>query len=161
MKKLINTLNTIINLIGDMNGATEAIDKAIIKLSNEYAKKELNLKYYYPVFTQKMKKEIWGEYDGHYGEIYINESYSHSCEMIKNKRYDLLAELIDTILHESRHAWQDEHNVDKSNYVSSEVDMNAYMNQSIEVDARSWAADNMGDAIDYIETNLVDELINN
>ena len=52
----------------------------------------------------------------------------------------LLNNLLDTCLHECRHAWQfetGEFNFDR--YISSCVDFDAYYNQSIEVDAREYA----------------------
>ena len=159
MKQLVNQLTQIINLIGGIEGATETIDNAVINLTNRYAKEALSLRYYYPIFAQKMSVDSWGQYSSRYGEIYINKSYSHICKMMNSKRYDMIAELIDTILHESRHAWQDEQGVDKSNYVSSDEDFDKYMQQDTEVDAREWAAENMGNAIDYIVEHLIDEII--
>lgn len=161
MKQLVNQLTQIIGLIGNIEGATDAVDDAVIKLTNRYAKEALGLRYYYPVFAQKMSVDSWGQYSSRYGEIYVNKSYTHVCKMMSNKRYDMIAELIDTILHESRHAWQDEQGIDKSNYVSADENYEEYKNQSTEVDAREWAAEHIGNAIDYIVDNLIDEIINN
>lgn len=49
--------------------------------------------------------------------------------------------LAETIIHETRHAWQHYYNkIDFSNYVSSEKDFDAYYNHIAEVDARNFAA---------------------
>ena len=53
----------------------------------------------------------------------------------------LLNNLLDTCLHECRHAWQFEtKKFNFNNYISSSTDFDAYYNQSIEVDARRFAA---------------------
>lgn len=162
MKQLVYQITQIIEAIkaeGNVEGITDAIDDAVIKLTNRYAKETLNLRYYYPIFAQKMDVNNWGQYSRRYGEIYINSSYTHVCEMMNDERYDLIAELIDTILHESRHAWQDEQGINFNNYVSSDENYEEYRNQSTEVDACEWASEHMGNAIDYIVDNLIDELI--
>ena len=139
MKQLVNQLTQIINLIGGIEGATETIDNAVINLTNRYAKEALSLRYYYPIFAQKMSVDSWGQYSSRYGEIYINKSYSHICKMMSSKRYDMIAELIDTILHESRHAWQDEMGMLVGlTYVTAEEDFERYQQQDIERDAREY-----------------------
>ena len=53
----------------------------------------------------------------------------------------LLNNLLDTCLHECRHAWQFETKAyDFNKYISSSTNFDAYYNQSIEVDARRFAA---------------------
>ena len=52
----------------------------------------------------------------------------------------LLNNLLDTCLHECRHAWQFEtKKFNFNNYISSSTDFDAYYNQAIEVDARRFA----------------------
>ena len=53
----------------------------------------------------------------------------------------LLNNLLDTCLHECRHAWQFETKAyDFNNYISASKDFDAYYNQAIEVDARKFAS---------------------
>ena len=56
----------------------------------------------------------------------------------------LLNNMIDTCLHECRHAWQfEQKKFNFNNYISSSTDFDAYYNQAIEVDAREYAAREM------------------
>ena len=53
----------------------------------------------------------------------------------------LLNNLLDTCLHECRHAWQFETKAyDFNKYISSSTNFDAYYNQAIEVDARKFAS---------------------
>ena len=71
--------------------------------------------------------------------VVLNTDYIKKAFAEKNC-ISLLNNLLDTCLHECRHAWQfetGEFNFDR--YISSCVDFDAYYNQSIEVDAREYA----------------------
>ena len=81
-----------------------------------------------------------GEYLIGKGTIVLNASYIKKAFEERNC-ISLLNNLLDTCLHECRHAWQFEQkkfNFDA--YITSSENFDAYYNQSIEVDAREYAA---------------------
>lgn len=94
--------------------------------------------------TAKMKDYEMGEYDPTTNTIVVNEQLVHS---------DNPRRALETTLHEGRHAYQQDvmNNPDKypdhpmreiwaeNNYISPNEDFEAYYNQPIEVDARSYA----------------------
>ena len=84
-----------------------------------------------------------GEYLIGKGTIVLNASFVKKAFAEKNC-ISLLNNLLDTCLHECRHAWQfetGEFNFDR--YITSSENFDAYYNQSIEVDARSYASREM------------------
>ena len=81
-----------------------------------------------------------GEYLIGKGIITLNINFIKKAFAEKNC-ISLLNNMIDTCLHECRHAWQFEQkkfNFDA--YITSSENFDAYYNQSIEVDAREYAA---------------------
>ena len=81
-----------------------------------------------------------GEYLIGKGTIVLNASYIKKAFEERNC-ISLLNNLLDTCLHECRHAWQFETKAyDFNKYISSSTNFDAYYNQSIEVDARRFAA---------------------
>ena len=81
-----------------------------------------------------------GEYLIGKGTIVLNASYIKKAFEERNC-ISLLNNLLDTCLHECRHAWQFETKAyDFNKYLSSSTNFDAYYNQSIEVDARRFAA---------------------
>ena len=81
-----------------------------------------------------------GEYLIGKGTIVLNASYIKKAFEERNC-ISLLNNLLDTCLHECRHAWQFETKAyDFNKYISSSTNFDAYYNQSIEVDAREYAA---------------------
>ena len=81
-----------------------------------------------------------GEYLIGKGIITLNINFIKKAFAEKNC-ISLLNNMIDTCLHECRHAWQFEQkkfNFDA--YITSSENFNAYYNQAIEVDARGYAA---------------------
>ena len=81
-----------------------------------------------------------GEYLIGKGTIVLNASYIKKAFEERNC-ISLLNNLLDTCLHECRHAWQFEtKKFNFNNYISSSTDFDAYYNQAIEVDARKFAS---------------------
>ena len=81
-----------------------------------------------------------GEYLIGKGTIVLNASYIKKAFEERNC-ISLLNNLLDTCLHECRHAWQFETKAyDFNNYISASKDFDAYYNQAIEVDARKFAS---------------------
>ena len=81
-----------------------------------------------------------GEYLIGKGTIVLNASYIKKAFEERNC-ISLLNNLLDTCLHECRHAWQFEtEKFNFNNYISSSTDFDAYYNQAIEVDARKFAS---------------------
>ena len=81
-----------------------------------------------------------GEYLIDKGTIVLNASYIKKAFEERNC-ISLLNNLLDTCLHECRHAWQFEtKKFNFNNYISSSTDFDAYYNQAIEVDARKFAS---------------------
>ena len=80
-----------------------------------------------------------GEYLIGKGIITLNINFIKKAFAEKNC-ISLLNNLLDTCLHECRHAWQFEtKRFNFNNYISSSTDFDAYYNQAIEVDARRFA----------------------
>ena len=80
-----------------------------------------------------------GEYLIGKGTIVLNASYIKKAFEERNC-ISLLNNLLDTCLHECRHAWQFETKAyDFNKYISSSTNFDAYYNQAIEVDARRFA----------------------
>ena len=161
MKQLINLLLLVWKQIGNCeDGMEETINSAIMKLINNYCREELNLKYYYPVFETKLYNGVVGRYNSKYGEIEMDSKVLKYVEYAIEGRHNAVVISIDAMLHEFRHAWQFEGNMEiPSDYVNGSEDMLAYMEQPIEIDARQWAKNNVEDACLYIANNLIDELI--
>ena len=81
-----------------------------------------------------------GEYLIGKGTIVLNASYIKKAFEERNC-ISLLNNLLDTCLHECRHAWQFETRAyDFKKYISSSKNFDAYYNQAIEVDARKFAS---------------------
>ena len=81
-----------------------------------------------------------GEYLIGKGIVTLNIDFIKKAFAEKNC-ISLLNNLLDTCLHECRHAWQYEtraYNFD--NYINANADFDAYYNQAIEVDARTYAS---------------------
>ena len=81
-----------------------------------------------------------GEYLIGKGIVTLNTNFIRKAFAEKNC-ISLLNNMIDTCLHECRHAWQFEQkkfNFDA--YITSSENFDAYYNQSVEVDAREYAA---------------------
>ena len=84
-----------------------------------------------------------GEYLIGKGTIVLNTNFIKKAFKERNC-ISLLNNLLDTCLHECRHAWQYENKeFDFSAYISASVNFNAYYNQAIEKDAREYAAREM------------------
>ena len=80
-----------------------------------------------------------GEYLIGKGTIVLNTSFVKKAFAEKNC-ISLLNNMIDTCLHECRHAYQFENKeFDFDAYISASKDFDAYYNQAIEVDARRFA----------------------
>ena len=80
-----------------------------------------------------------GEYLIGKGIIILNINFIKKAFAEKNC-ISLLNNMIDTCLHECRHAWQFENKkFDFNAYISASKDFDAYYNQAIEVDAREYA----------------------
>lgn len=160
MKQLINLLLLVWKQIGNCeDNMEEVINSTIIKLINSYCKEKLNLKYYYPVFETKLRNGVVGRYNSKYGEIEMDPKVLKYIEYILEGRYNAVAVSIDALLHEFRHAWQFEGNMKVTEYVSSEEDINKYINHPTEIDAREWAKNNLSNACAYIAEHLIDELM--
>lgn len=81
-----------------------------------------------------------GEYLIGKGTIVLNASYIKKAFEERNC-ISLLNNLLDTCLHECRHAWQFETGeFDFDAYIASSENFDAYYNQAIEVDARKFAS---------------------
>ena len=81
-----------------------------------------------------------GEYLIGQNVIILNTSFIKKAFAEKNC-ISLLNNLLDTCLHECRHAWQFETGeFDFDAYITSSENFDAYYNQSIEVDARKFAS---------------------
>ena len=80
-----------------------------------------------------------GEYLIGKNAITLNLNYIKRAFAEKNC-ISLLNNLLDTCLHECRHAWQFENKkFDFNAYINASKDFDAYYNQAIEVDAREYA----------------------
>ena len=81
-----------------------------------------------------------GEYLIGKGIITLNINFIKKAFAEKNC-ISLLNNMIDTCLHECRHAWQfEQKKFNFNNYISSSTNFDAYYNQAIEVDARKFAS---------------------
>lgn len=81
-----------------------------------------------------------GEYLIGKGIVTLNIDFIKKAFAEKNC-ISLLNNLLDTCLHECRHAWQFENKkFSFDNYISANADFDAYYNQAIEVDARTYAS---------------------
>lgn len=88
----------------------------------------------------KVLPEAEGEYLIGKGTIVLNTNFIKKAFAEKNC-ISLLNNMIDTCLHECRHAYQFEtKKFDFDAYITSSENFDAYYNQSIEVDARAYAA---------------------
>lgn len=88
----------------------------------------------------KVLPEAEGEYLIGKGTIVLNTNFIKKAFAEKNC-ISLLNNMIDTCLHECRHAYQFEtKKFDFDAYITSSENFDAYYNQSIEVDARGYAA---------------------
>lgn len=105
----------------------------------EYAS-DLTLGHDIDLMVKVLPSGAEGEYLIGKGTIVLNTDYIKKAFAEKNC-ISLLNNLIDTCLHECRHAYQFETgSFDFNKYISSCVDFDAYYNQAIEKDARAYAS---------------------
>lgn len=82
-----------------------------------------------------------------YGSIDVNfDEILRQNKAFGGTQEDLVTTIVDDVAHELRHTWQQHfdnanYRRDNDNYINSDVDMDAYKNQGIEVDARQYGAD--------------------
>lgn len=82
-----------------------------------------------------------------YGSIDINfDEILRQNKAFGGTQEDLATTIVDDVAHELRHTWQQHfdnanYRRDNDNYINSDVDIDAYKNQGIEVDARQYGAD--------------------
>ena len=128
----------------------DKLNTELISLTHKFYYNELSLKENHP----------WG-YDynmGDNGGVYddINKSISLNYELIrpvdylfagldeqdeekKEQYYDIAIQLLSSVVHELRHAWQDEMGILVGlTYVTAEEDFEKYQSQEVEIDAKSY-----------------------
>lgn len=128
----------------------DKLNTELISLTHKFYYNELSLKENHP----------WGfDYNmGDNGGIYddISKSISLNYELIrpvdylfagldekdehkKEQYYDIAIQLLSSVVHELRHAWQDEMGMLVGlTYVTAEEDYNKYRQQDVEIDAREY-----------------------
>lgn len=164
--KLINMLNEQFDLYNNWEVEIE-INKAITALLKEYCKQKLGLTREYEIVIADLNRnKKYGKTHGCYVDetkkVMLDRTSTGYVEYAIEHKINYLFSIVETLLHEFRHAWQYEGNMEiPKEYIRSENEETheKYLNQPIEVDARNWASINSKYACEYVAANLVQYLL--
>lgn len=158
MKNMINTLANLMDkrykqLKAEGMRFTMIYDKMnseLISLTHKYYYKELNLKESHPWGFDYNLGDNGGVYDDINKGILLNYEIIRPVDYLfagldekdehkKEQYYDMGIQLLSSVVHELRHAWQDEMGMLVGlTYVTAEEDFERYQQQDIERDAREY-----------------------
>ena len=160
INKISDFLNSIEEIKYENWNSLELSEKETVLNSLEEKIAEIEHRPASPIHLSPLKEGLWGGYDPETKDITINSHYAEQSD------YGTYIEVIDTLIHEGRHAYQD-YNVNVSEIhprhsevaswaetmeggkwgywgdCSSLMGQRLYEQQSIEIDARNFAADVM------------------
>ena len=169
MKTLVNLINLLHEQLNvEENWEMEImIDKAISALLKNYCMKTLRLTKEYEIVIADLNREksygyTHGKFRSVTNQVFLDKNTSKYVELAVDHKINILFASIETFLHEFRHAWQFEGNMEiPKDYISgnTEEDFDEYENQKIEIDARNWASMQCTNACEYVAVNLVQYLM--
>lgn len=169
MKTLVNLINMLYDKLDiETNWEIEIdINKTITALLKTYCVKTLKLTRDYEIVITDLNKErtygyTYGVYRSSTKQVLLDKSTSNYVEYAMDHKINTLFSIVETTLHEFRHAWQFEGNMEiPKNYVhgDTEESFKEYEDQPIEKDARNWASRQCKDACEYVAANLIQYLM--
>ena len=128
----------------------DKLNSELISLAHEYYYKELGLEESHPWKFSYDLKDNGGVYDDVSKTISLNYEIVRPADYLlagldtndeckKEQYFNIGIELLSCVVHELRHAWQDEMGLLKGlKYVSAEEDYEKYRQQDVEIDAREY-----------------------
>ena len=128
----------------------DKLNSELISLAHEYYYKELGLEESHPWGFDYNLGDNGGVYDDISKGILLNYELIRPADYLlagldekdENKReqyYEMGIRLLSSVVHELRHAWQDEMGMLVGlTYVSAEEDFEKYQSQEVEIDAKSY-----------------------
>ena len=128
----------------------DKLNSELISLAHEYYYKELGLEESHPWGFSYDLKDNGGVYDDVSKTISLNYEIVRPADYLlagldtndeckKEQYFNIGIELLSCVVHELRHAWQDEMGLLKGlKYVSAEEDYEKYRQQDVEIDAREY-----------------------
>ena len=167
MKTLVNLINMLYDKLDIETNWEIEINKAITALLKAYCTQSLKLTKDYEVVITDLNRErtygyTYGVYRSSTKQVLLDRSTSNYVEYAIDHKINTLFSIVETTLHEFRHAWQFEGNMEiPKNYVHGDTEetFKEYENQPIEKDARNWASRQCKDACEYVADNLVQYLM--
>ena len=128
----------------------DKLNSELISLTHEYYYKELGLKESHPWGFDYNLGDNGGVYDDIGKGILLNYEIIRPVDYLfagldtndeckKEQYFNIGIELLSCVVHELRHAWQDEMGMLVGlTYVSAEEDFEKYQSQEVEIDAKSY-----------------------
>ena len=128
----------------------DKLNSELISLTHEYYYKELGLKEHHPWKFSYDLKDNGGVYDDVSKSISLNYDIVRPADYLlagldtndeckKEQYFNIGIELLSCVVHELRHAWQDEMGMLVGlTYVTAEEDFERYQQQDVERDARRY-----------------------